>query len=421
LAKIYGNPNCRNNKLINNYTTDAALEILSAKKNYLEDQGQLLEGFSNVADWTVTGATASANTTIYKEGTQSLQLVSSAVNTAMQADKTISWDLSDADNIGIWAYTPAKAGFANNLTMMISNDNFANYLQWTQPSTYYLKDGEWHFYVMNKSEIAVGGGTPNWDNTFTKLRITIKSTASATPTLILGGIYKNVKGIPRVLFMADDAHQSVYDVMYDYIVRQKGQCMTFNVATSVIGTQTNCTVDMLSEMYNTEKVDLANHTSLHVDLTTLTAKQQKDTILAGKKALDDWGFTRASDHLAYPFGGFNADTLNICRQYHIKTARVVGTMMPQYNPVDDLLKLRCIQIINTTTVDTVKSHIDAAMKYGQTVILLFHQFNNEDPSANQTTYNISRFKEIVDYCISVGIPFTTISRWYYGLQNSKIV
>lgn len=395
------------------------LDVIAAEKNYVRNEGQILEKFDVLSDWTATGATASINETITKYG-KSLQLVSTAVNTNMQADKTIDWDLSDADNIALWVYTPEK-NFANNLTVFLSNDNFANYYQASFPSTYYLKNGEWHLYVINKSEIRIGDGAPSWDESFTKIRVTIRSSATETPTLILGGLIKNLKTIPRVLFCCDDAHESVYSVMYDYIVKQKGKQMTFNVATNFVDTPTNCTLAMLEEMYATGKVDLANHTDRHVDLTTLTASEQQSAISKGMNKLNEWGFTRASDHLAYPFGVFNATTLSILESYHIKTARVVGTIMPQYNPVVDMHKLRCIQVLNTTTVATVKKELDDAMKYGQTAILLFHQFSTEDPSKNQSVYNIGRFKELVDYCISIDIPFTTISKWYWGLQNSKIV
>jgi peptidoglycan/xylan/chitin deacetylase (PgdA/CDA1 family) len=358
---------------------------------------------------------------MFKNGDKSLELTSTAGNTTLTCDKTYtSLDLSDLETFSLLVSTDDPTGFANYLTAYISHDNWANYYQFSKPATYYLKAGEWYLYTIRKEDFTVGAGTPNWDNAFTKVRFTIKSATGKTPKLILGGMYKNIVGIPRVLFMADDAHQSVYTKMYKYLVDEKEKCFTFNFATNFMDTETNCTFNMSKEMYDTGKVDFANHTATHEDLTTLTLKAARDSIINGKKALDEWGFTRASDFLAFPFGSFNADIINICKTYGIKAARVVGNMMNQYVPVDDLLKLKCVQIINTTTVDEACAFADDAMKYGQTCIYLFHQLSDTYNAGNTSVYEFEKFKKIVDHCIEIGIPFTTISKWYYGLQNANI-
>lgn len=401
------------------YIANMTLNNLIAKKNYVKDSGQLIEGFQAVSDFTIANATGAENTSLYKNGTKSLELSWSAGNTSMTCDKTVELDLSDLQTFSIWVNTDDPSGFSNYLTIFLSHDNWANYYQFSRPAATILKSGEWHLFTISRDEFTVGAGNPSWSNTFTKIRITIKSATGKTPKLYLGGMYKNMMGVPRVLFCFDDAHASIYRG-FDYIVNQNGKPMTYNCATDYVDTDTNLTLEQVRTMYDSGLVDVANHTSSHEDLTTLSAKQARDSIMNGKKALDDWGFTRASDHFVYPLGKYNDTILGILKSYNIKTARVVGNMMPQYVPVDDLHRLRCVQIINNTTVNDAIAHADAAMRYGQTVIYLFHQLSDTYNGSNSSVYEITKFRAIVDHCISIGIPFTTISKWYWGLQNDLI-
>jgi PKD repeat protein/peptidoglycan/xylan/chitin deacetylase (PgdA/CDA1 family) len=241
-----------------------------------------------------------------------------------------------------------------------------------------------------------------------------------TVFLLLAG---TASAYPRaVLFTFDDARASVYTTGYP-IFKNHGYNATFYVVTNLIGEgndpgQPTINRYQLEELYY-DGWDIGDHTRSHEYFVTdsLDLSEQEAEILDGKEKLDTWGFTRASNHLAFPGGQYDSNTALAMTSVGMLTGRTVEsfplTVPPLNNDVFHLTGVRAD--LDPAYEDEQYTYLES-LSSDNVVIYLTHGV--DDPGANATTITSGMLENMLDYMDTHQIPVWTITQLYANISAS---
>lgn len=214
--------------------------------------------------------------------------------------------------------------------------------------------------------------------------------------------------VPVVLITFDDGKASDYTEAFAYM-QAKGMAGTSYVNSSTINTAGYLTESQLIEM-DAAGWDIGSHTALHSQLAGQTQAAQELQIADCKTYLDGLGLTRASGHVAYPFGSYDANTLLAMTAQAAPTGRTVSAHMGQLSNYATYWHELPGQRVNTTvTLAQAKSFIDDCICRGVVSILYLHGLA---ASPAYEGWTISDFRALVDYIYSKKLVSLTISQLY---------
>jgi peptidoglycan/xylan/chitin deacetylase (PgdA/CDA1 family) len=144
------------------------------------------------------------------------------------------------------------------------------------------------------------------------------------------------------------------------------------------------------------------HTRSHPDLTSLTTEEARLEISGSRADLLNLGATPVST-FGYPLGAYNSTIKQLVRDAGFTGARSSDGGLN--DKTTDRYALRRISMENTTTLDSVKKQIDAALAEKKWAILLFHEVNT---SGHRYAVTPAFLQHVVDYLKSKNItPITT--------------
>lgn len=224
----------------------------------------------------------------------------------------------------------------------------------------------------------------------------------------------------NVLITFDDGEASTYTKALPALT-DAGLKATFYMIPSLFGTGTYITSGQAQAM-NTAGMDMAQHGNTHVDFQTLTQAQIETELSDAKSTLDGLGCTRASAHVAYPFGRYDADVFPAAIAQSMKTGRTVDannfTLSSVYETAAGVYLLpvyyvRFGEAVYSTpgTLNNVKSAVASAVAAGQTICLLFHSIVDSAP-ADHNSFLTADFVALLAYIKTLNTTVMTISEWY---------
>ena len=227
-------------------------------------------------------------------------------------------------------------------------------------------------------------------------------------------------GVPAVILTFDDEYESVYTEAFKNVLEPLGIPATFYVMTDAIdgvSTPTFITTAELLEM-DAAGWSIANHTTdqttlSDVDVATATAK-----IADAKAVLDGMGLTKASMHLSYPNGGYDADVKTAAIAAGILTGRRVydsPARFPDYVAANNYEIWSTMRMGSGETIQAAMLLVDQAIAEGKTILFYGHKLI--DPATDTTMWETWRLRALVWYCVSKNLPFLTIND-YYDLQSA---
>jgi peptidoglycan/xylan/chitin deacetylase (PgdA/CDA1 family) len=199
----------------------------------------------------------------------------------------------------------------------------------------------------------------------------------------------------------DDGYLSTYTDVYPYM-KSKGIPGTIYVIRSWVDyNEVGLTSSQLQEM-DANGWSIANHSFDHPELNTLSEAEQEEELLSCKLFLDGIGLTRASAHVAYPFGVWNTDTLTAMINTGMLTGR--GTDGETYDPKTDYILN--IPSGSADALSTVEQATDEAVS--NHIIYFFHGHVMGDPGE----LSLADFKAWIDYLAANNIPALTVNDVY---------
>lgn len=219
-----------------------------------------------------------------------------------------------------------------------------------------------------------------------------------------------------IIITFDDGRDSQY-AAFQYAAA-RGVNVTNYIVSDWIDTADHLTAAQIVEM-DAAGWDIANHTKEHLRFTDQLVTQEniEAAIAACRDYLDGLGLTRASRHLAYPWGAYlgsdsGATTFAAMAATGMLTGRTtaesifnVGDYLPG-NPY----QIPSLNIDYNDSLASVKAAIDDAIANGTVLCLYFHGFVNSSPAATEWTY--ADWEALIDYIVATRIPALTITQLY---------
>jgi peptidoglycan/xylan/chitin deacetylase (PgdA/CDA1 family) len=223
--------------------------------------------------------------------------------------------------------------------------------------------------------------------------------------------------IPATLFTFDDEWANVHTNALPKMV-SRNVPGTMYVVTDHVGTGDYMSVAQLLALQSAGWT-VANHTTDHTDLNTLSLAEQTAHIADARTQLLAWGLT-GGDHLAAPHGAINADTLTACTNLGIKTLRYSETA--PYN-IDieamDLYALNARNLYATLAYADAKALITTAITNKEVTLFYAHEIVDAVPVANQ--WAKTDFENLIDNTVARGVAILNVEQLYNLRQGNAQV
>lgn len=214
-----------------------------------------------------------------------------------------------------------------------------------------------------------------------------------------------------IMLTFDDGSPSFYSAVYPLLVSKNIKATNY-VITDKLDTEESYTTEQAQEMY-AAGVDIANHAD-HTDLTLFTLEEIKTKVLAAKAALDAAGMTRASAHVAYPFGFYNSTTKAAMRDAGMITARSTDDGYANLREVNEGGGIYAIPvrpyILRSTTLAAAKAFVDTVKASNYHAVFLFHRILDTPEAAYD--WATADLGALMDYINEQEVQTLTISQWY---------
>lgn len=167
------------------------------------------------------------------------------------------------------------------------------------------------------------------------------------------------------------------------------------------------TWENLQEM-NAAGWSIGSHGKSHVDYTTLTQEQVQTELSSAKAALDAHGLTKASSHISYPFGKYNATVLAAVAAEGVLTAR--NSVVGYVNLASVALhEIPSYYVTNATTLEQLKNVVLVGQNQ-QGLVLMFHRVVT--PAAETYDFTVENFQAFIDFLVEHKIKPMNINEFY---------
>jgi peptidoglycan/xylan/chitin deacetylase (PgdA/CDA1 family) len=390
-----------------NLNGGVALPTTVLPRFLLSNPGSEWEGFDTFAQWTQDSGLISNDTVNKRTGTASLAVNSNAGG-AGGGRKTTNTTFGAAPRMRLSFYLTDTFAELNNIQLRMTHGNaaFATYkmAQWN-------RFGGFH-HGWNTADIFPTDWTDYnnevWTSPTATIKIQANRQAATTVHASFDSLVYGLVSVPSVIFSFDDGFSDLYTKVYPYLKLKNMRGNTFMITDNINGGG-YCTAAQLQEMSANGSVMIGNHTNNHGHLNWYDLATQTAMIKNGKDALTALGIT-TGDHLAYPFGDWDENTLTACANLGIKTARTVQNISYPLVSADQFLLLSSYPVVNTDTLASMKAVIDLAKSKGTTVWFQFHQIV-DSPT---TTYEwaTADFRALVDYAKAQSVVSLTLDEFY---------
>jgi PKD repeat protein len=240
-----------------------------------------------------------------------------------------------------------------------------------------------------------------------------------TMCLLLTG---TASAYPRaVLFTFDDVRASVYTTGYP-IFANHGYNATFYVVTDEINNEyypgkSSINLTQLRALYNAGW-DISDHTKHHEYFVTdsLDLSEQVAEIQGGKNDLDGWGFTRASNHLAFPGGQYDNNTTLAMTSVGMLTGRTVEPFPLTVPPLNnDVFHLTGVRDLDQAYENEQYTYLESLSSDN---VVIYQTHGVDDPSAGASSTTSAVLENMLDYMYTHHIPVWTITQLYANISAS---
>jgi peptidoglycan/xylan/chitin deacetylase (PgdA/CDA1 family) len=408
--------------------------------NSWTNEGSLLEGFNNSAEWAKEGSiTVFDDTSRYVEGSSSMGIFTGAEST-LAVKKIINLNLSSAKNFYFWFYT--------NRPLNPDSSPYSNDSDSTDPSIilYFTSDpgysksftcsvfgselkAGWNKIVIDKNNCYQDTNvSESWSNIMVSMqfRIYIPDTMNTTVNLDNlrydydgGAVNKTV-----VIITFDDGWKTqltAYNIMKAN--NQRGVAFVYPQAQIEEWPDFMSTAE-LKTLYN-DGWDISSHSMTHYDLENgnLTYSDLVNEITGSKNWLDSQNFTRSSGFFAYPYHMYNDTVLSLVNSTYKLARNDFGAEAQPHIYLDDPdnipFLIKATEVLSSTTPDYIMSVIDRAVLQKSFLVLSFHQIN--DIPTDETMWPTANFQTVSNYIkdrADLGLlDVMTFSDYYSTISN----
>lgn len=172
-------------------------------------------------------------------------------------------------------------------------------------------------------------------------------------TLFLSEINQAFNYEKPIIITFDDGYKNVYDNAFP-ILKKYNLKSDFYIITRWMDGETFVTPQMVKEMDESKIVEIGSHTLTHMKLGYNSYEEQENELKNSKKDLEDL-LGKEITTVAYPYGCYNSDTVNISKKYYKYGVTVTKDF--NYEGKINNYTLNRIKIARNTTFKQFKSLI----------------------------------------------------------------
>jgi hypothetical protein len=383
------------------------ISMVTLNQNMVAAPPVNIETFANAADWSLTSATLTADTTRHHYGTQSLNLTcTSAGVTGRMTKPGMTLDLSDKMPVRFWAHFPAETDYRDISKIEVrfvtshGNDYYYATLWVHQVGTAErFNNGSWQSWLLSPTYFATWG-TPDWSN-IVEMEVSLHPLAGKTPT-ILCGLAEHVNLQGAIMFDYDDSRENVYLAGFP-VLSARGVRANVYTITGQMGAANFMT---WTELQTLDAADwsICNHGQWSIDQSASTYAQNYDDVHNAVVDLTAHGLSRNALLFAYPQGYVGTTSNAALTAAGILQARISGDMTPSMPFADPYLTwCHSVGAADSSAVTLAKwtGLIDEVKLYGGVARLCCHVIGAG------LDLEVADLTTLRDYAIASGLPIIT--------------
>ncbi len=361
--------------------------------------GIILSDCDNISNWSTGGSG-----TVELGGTYTLDggSIKMIATNDLYITTEISHNFSTDENIYIWYYTENCSDVDYIFTWFESD---AGYMyKYIFPT----RNG-WNPTIFSLSDFGSYGGE-TWNTSKTTFGFeAVAVDDECTIYLDEVGYNYNQAGKGTIFLTFDDGRDSVYDLAYP-IMESYNLTGTSYVITDRVGTSQYMTLEQLKEL-QAAGWNIGSHSQSHVYLTTLNDSELDAQLKNSQSWLLANGFGKGAYTFAIPFGSYDSNVLQHMAQYYVLGRSSDMSYCEPYPQIDiyshgdsQELTLRSFYATASTYNDTDRfnASIDSAAETNGMLVLMFHQFTENESAAEEYIMYTGDFEKICQYIESKG-------------------
>ena len=369
------------------------------------------EGFESAADWTPgPGATVTNDAVNVKQGAQSVNIAGNGTNIYMQ--RAVNWNIPADCKWGFfWVYVADATKLNSVILFLATRVDFLYYLQ--SPEITGLVNG-WNFV---RSDLSAWSAIGPVSMASTMVILRVRMSTSADTNISVDDFQLGLVTQPAVVLTFDDGWDSSYLQGFSY-ANPRGIRATEYAISGLIGNANIVTAAQLQEMVR-GGWDIGNHSSNSTEFTTLTQAEIETNLSTCAAALAAIGIGDSSLHVAYPSGGYDADTFAAMAAQGMLTGRTTQQDIFTIWQIEQASKWYELPVYTLNSVNNINAaiaQVDSVISKNAVIIFLLHKL---DVTPDAMTWPISSWRTLIHYLVSRNVPTLTITE-LYALRSGPI-
>ena len=147
--------------------------------------------------------------------------------------------------------------------------------------------------------------------------------------------------------------------------------------------------------------EFGSHCLHHVNLAEVSLEDAEKHLVESKKILEELGFNVPG--LTPPGGAYNDEVMVKVKENYQYMRTIVSGL--NYKPYD-VYHLKCISVLNTTTLDDIKYYVQKAAAEDAWLILVYHRLG--DPATLETFVTPDSFRADMEYLVEAEAEVLTM-------------
>lgn len=303
-----------------------------------------------------------------------------------------------------------------SVLLYVSDDGFATFDAYllaeggAPGAALYLDDGRWATLSTALGRPLSGEARVDLARV-TDLQLSVVDDGAAPVTVWFGGldaVERPERGVVTLVF--DDARSGVHEYALP-VMQRHGLVASVAVISELVGTPGFLTLEQLRTMERFAGWEMVAH---HVTplpgggFDTLGEAELRAELEGVKRWLLEGGFRRGVDVVAYPYGGFDAATVEVVRDYFAAGRTILRDAGLETLPPADPYRIRALSVTPHDAPEALQAAIDTAARDRAWLILVFHQFTATEPEYD-TEYPATDFALVMAHLAAADVDVLTLS------------
>jgi peptidoglycan/xylan/chitin deacetylase (PgdA/CDA1 family) len=368
-------------------------------------QGVLVEDFESAAAWTGTLMTPTDDAAHKRSGAKGVKFTSDAGPVTAKMVKTtgISHQFAATDVIQLDIYSTQH--WSSSWALYLSNAVNLSTTNFASPS-FYIYQGFNRIRILASDMVSTSGG--DWANLILGLQLRCNAINGETPVVTIDNLRRNPDSQPAVLLTFDGGYVEHHSLVLPYM-ESVGAHFTDYVIGELVGTAGYCSIAQLQEM-DAAGDDVGNHTWDHAGLDLLGDRATVQAhIDPCTDLLVDNDMPRAAYDLAYPGGGWNNTVVfDGMSDAGMLSGRKNGGTNPIVLPGRLWYELESRPIVTASVLADQEALFDRAVAEQAVAAIFMHRVTTTPGGTEDVDFD-AVFKPLIEYGLSLGLPFLTIT------------